>query len=482
MTNDILAAKLRSAFAEMVVYKDLKSTNFFRDLKLPSFLRDWLLRKFEDEEGEFDRDEMLDFVHEFLPGKAEWTAIKNRIVVEGERVKLLTRVGVDIDIQTGEVSFRLPDFGLGGKETMIEAPVWDRLGPELLKAQESWGVVELLYRKPNPAEHKKGRIKLVDFKNFCPYNVDLDDYKEARAEFTIEEWIDVVLGAIDLQADGYQADLQKRAMMKRLLPFVENRLNLIELAPKGTGKSYLYGAVSRFGYLSAGKLTRAKLFYDIARRRDGLIFANDFIAIDEVQKVEFDNPNEMTQTLQNYMEQGTVNIGDKRDSADCGFVLLGNIPAQHQNTQERMFDDLPPMFRISAFLERLHGFVEGWDIPRMNEGLKVCGWALNSEYFTSILHLLRDDTSYRSLVDRIVKYPANADTRHTEAVKRLCTAYLKLLFPNVRQTNDINEREFKVYCLNPAIHMRQIVYQQMCMLDGKEYSAHAMPEFRLDLE
>ena len=470
--------KLREYFENMVVYKDLKQSNFFKTMKLPSFLRDWLLKMFEDEDGNLDIEEVTDFVSTYLPNKTEWEAIKDRIVIDGEKVKLLTRISVSIDVSTQEVSFYLPDFGLRNKETIIEPNVWEKCRDELVKAKETWGVVELGYRYP---EGKiKGKIKLTNFQNFCPYDIDLEYFKDIRKEFTVKEWIDIILGAIDYNAAGYETEEQKRAIIKRLLPFVEKRLNLIELAPKGTGKSYLFGAISRYGYLSGGKLTRARLFYDLSRREDGLVFFNDFIAFDEVQKVEFDNPNEMTQTFQNYMEQGTVHIGDKVDIADAGFVMLGNIDIEKMDQDVNMFDSLPTIFKSSALIDRIHGFIEGWEIPRMNEGLKVNGWALNSEYFTTIMHLLREDTSYRAIVDRIVKYPSDADTRHTEAVKRIATAFLKLLFPNVRSVKDIDPREFERYCLRPARLMRRIILKQLAIID-REYAGKDLPKYTIEI-
>ena len=455
--------KLRECFEDMVVYKDLKESNFFKGLKLPSFLRDWLLKMFEDDEGKFDVEEITEFVRSYIPSKTDWTCIKNRIVMEGERVKVLTRISVDINIQNQEVTFALPDFGLTNKETVIESHIWEDCKDELVKAKETWGVVELGYKYP---EGKiKGKIKLVSFKNFCPYTIDLDFYKDVRQEFDIHEWIDVVLGAIDYNADGYEDEHTKLAMLTRLLPFVEKRLNLIELAPKGTGKSYLFGGVSRYGYLSAGKMTRAKLFYDLGRREDGLVFFHDYIAFDEIQKVEFDNPNEMTQTLQGYMEQGTVKIGDKNDVAEAGFVMLGNIDEEKMDEFQNMFDSLPTIFKTSALVDRIHGFIKGWEIPRMNEGLKIQGWALNSEYFCTIMHMLRDDASYRAIVDRIVDYPNDADTRNTEAVKRIATAYL-------------NVREFQHYCLRPAVAMRGIILRQLGILDT-QFRGKDMPQFSI---
>lgn len=468
--------KLREYFEDMVVYKDLKESNFFKDLKLPSFLRDWLLKMFEDENGKFDVEEITDFIRTYIPSKTDWIGIKNRIVVENERVKLLTRISVDINITNQEVTFSLPDFGLTDKETIIDSYVWEECKDELVKAKETWGVVELGYRYPEQNGKIKGKIKLLSFKNFCPYEIDLEFYKDVRKEFHIREWIDILLGAIDYNAAGYEDEHQKLAMLTRLLPFVEKRLNLIELAPKGTGKSYLFGGVSRYGYLSAGKMTRAKLFYDLARREEGLVFYHDYIAFDEVQKVEFDSPNEMTQTLQGYMEQGTVKIGDKNDVADAGFVMLGNIDEEKMDEYQNMFGGLPTVFKTSALMDRIHGFIKGWDIPRMNEGLKISGWALNSEYFSTIMHLLRDDVSYRAIVDKLVEYPSDADTRDTEAVKRIATAYLKLLFPHVRFAKDVNLQEFQNYCLRPAAKMRQIIVRQMGMIDS-QYKGKNIPSF-----
>lgn len=229
--------KLREYFEDMVVYKDLKESNFFKSLSLPAFLRDWLLKMFEDEDGHFDVAKMTDFINLYIPNRAQWTGIKNRIVKENETVKLLTRISIDIDIKTQGVTFSLPDFGLTNKETLIEDRVWDGCKDELIKAKENWGIIELGYRYPEGKT--PGKIKLVSFANFCPYEIDLDFYKDVRKNFSVQEWIDVILGAIDYNAAGYETEAQKLAMLTRLLPFVEKRVNLIELAPKGTGKSYV---------------------------------------------------------------------------------------------------------------------------------------------------------------------------------------------------------------------------------------------------
>jgi ATP-dependent Lon protease len=476
----MMIEKLKNCFDEMVVYKDLKKSNIFSSLSLPSFMRDWLLKRFEDDNGHFDTEELLDFVRIYLPRKDDWTAIKNRIIVENERVKFLAKVSIDIDIRTGEVSFALPDFGLNSRDTIIEPNVWDNCKEDLIGSRETWGMIELAYRQPDDEMKLKGKIKLTSFKNFCPYTIDLDYYKELRGEFTTAEWIDVLLGAVDYNATGYNSNEEmKLTMLSRLLPFVEKRLNLIELAPKGTGKSYLFGRVSRFGWLSSGGvMSRAKMFYDISKRTEGLVSGNDFITLDEVQTISFTDVDEMRAALKGYLESGIFTVGNYEGVADAGVILCGNIKKETMDNDgyTNMFEELPFIFHESALIERFHGFIKGWNIPRMNDDLKISDWALNSEYFCVIMHELRDDMSYRAIVDELIKVPEAADTRDTEAVKRIATAYLKLLFPNVRCAKDISVADFNRYCLRRARMMRDTIKTQLGILDS-EYRGKDVPVF-----
>ena len=375
-----LVEKLKSNFSEMTVYKDLQKSNFFSALSLPSFMRDWLLKKFEDDEGNFDKDELARFVKKYIPRRNDWNEIKNRVIVEREKAKFLAKISVDIDIKTSEVTFSLPDFGLGFKETIIEPNVWEECKYDLVKGRDIWGMIELGYRSPDDFDfsfeykkdsskakkNKQGKIKLLSFRNFCPYNIDIEEYKEARKEFTIDEWMDIVLGAVDYNAGGYANEEEKLTMLTRLLPFVEKRLNLIELAPKGTGKSYLFGNVSKYGWLSSGGImSRAKMFYDQNRRREGLIAGSDFVTLDEVQTISFSDGDEMRAALKGYLEQGTFTVGDHKGVADAGVILCGNISQDimDRDGYSNMFVELPEVFHESALIERFHGFIKGWNIP-----------------------------------------------------------------------------------------------------------------------
>ena len=186
----------------------------------------------------------------------------------------------------------------------------------------------------------------------------------------------------------------------------------------------------------------------------------------------------MRGALKSFCEYRYCNIGNHRVDGEAGIILCGNIKKEtmDEDGYGDMFQELPLVFHESALIDRFHGFIKGWNIPRMNDDLKIAGWALNSEYFCSIMHELRSDMSYRAIVDELIEVPEAADTRDTEAVKRITTAYLKLLYPQVRKADDISVREFRRYCLDRAYKMRDTIKYQLALLDV-EYRGMDMPAF-----
>lgn len=235
--------------------------------------------------------------------------------------------------------------------------------------------------------------------------------------------------------------------------------------------------VCRYGWLVSGKVTRSKLIYDLTTKKDGVVAFRDFVALDEIREAEYMTDTEIQSALQGIMENGKYRAPDNHEvNVDAGIIFLGNISSDKQNEYVNMLTELPRPFHQPQFLDRIHGFIKGWDLPRMNDDMKACGWALNSEYFATIMHELRSDASYRAIVDEKIIVPQNSDTRDTEAVKKICTAYLKLLFPNVHKAEDIKSNDFRRYCLNPAMDMRGIIRIQMGLSDAKE-QGKTVPEF-----
>jgi ATP-dependent Lon protease len=334
-----------------------------------------------------------------------------------------------------------------------------------------------------------GEIELISYKPFCPYRVDLEDYKTARSNFSIDEWIDVLISAVDYNPHGYTDEItgeesprQKLFFLRRLLPFVEKRINLIELAPKGTGKSYVYEKITKRGWLvSSGSISRASLFYDNAKHIGGLITRFDYVGFDETQSIQFIPEKEIQTGLKTYMEFGEVKGFDAQMPADAGIVVLGNVDASFFNLNANLVKELNPIFRESALLDRFHGLIPGWEIPRFKNDMIANGWALNTEYFAEVLHQLREDRLFTAVVDSCLDIPSKADQRDLTAIKRLCTAFLKLLFPHVKSKNDISPDDFEKYCLEPAKEMRESIRRQLNVVDPKEFPQIEVPDIQFKL-
>lgn len=475
--------KLREVFPHTTVFKDQTLIATFKAASVPGFLRDWILKKKAGIDGKIaDKEELRRYVNEIIPKREDLLAIKDAARTHGFSKKFLARIDIRHNTGSNEVTFEIPELGIVHGETLVEDYKWNDIKDSVIATAGGWGLIQLGYLPPDD-ERKKGKLTLIEYKDFCPYSVNLDAFRLAREKFTIEEWLDVILGAIDYNPNGYRDWVEKHTMLTRLLPFVEPRINLVELAPKGTGKSYLFGRVGKYGWLvSGGTLSRAKMFRDIQKKQDGLVAINDFVALDEIQSIDFPDPSEMQGALKGYMESGEATFGKDRVVGTAGIVLLGNIPLDDMDITRDMFRTLPEVFRESALLDRFHGFIRGNQIPRMNETLKINDWALNTEYFSEIMHLLRNQAEclmYRSVVEDLIEYPKGADTRDTEAVLRICTAYLKLFFPHINRPEKINPEEFRLYCLRPAIQMRTIIRNQLQILDPKEFGGKNVAAYKV---
>lgn len=426
---------------------------------------------------------MSEFIHKKIPTKEDVQYIKDLLINKCERVEILTKIVVDHDITTGEALISLPELGIPSKkrEARIEKHLLQKYN-DLLSLEGSWGVVTLEWRvEPLPFKKKEeGRIICVDYKPFKPYKVDLEYFKEARKQFTTEEWIDVILKSMDYNPEGFDSEEEKIWMICRLIPFVEARANIIELAPKGTGKTYVYSQLSKYGWLvSGGSISRAKLFYDVSRKQLGLVSRYDYVALDEIHTISFTDEEEIKGALKGYLETGEYRVGDYRGTGEAGLVILGNIPIEYQNEKDFFFESFREdhLLRESALLDRFHGFIMGWRLPKVREGMKASGYALNVEYFSEILHTLRREPHYRAIVDGLLEYPKDSYTRDIEAIKRLCTALMKLFFPHASSKEDLDLKEFEKYCLNLALEMRGTIKKQLNKMD-KEYPPF-LPEVKI---
>ena len=470
-----LDEKIRHVFPDESVYKIPERYSIFSGRTLPSFIKDWLIRKFTDEQGNLDTHGLLSFLEEHIPHKD--SDIKNRLRTHQEEITILTRFIVETDIVRNVLRFSIPDLGIKNNEGRIPDYIAKRF-KEHLREGEIWGVISLAYIPPDGKQ--TGAVELVNFKPFKPYEVDLEYFRNARKEFSFTEWVDLLIRSMEYNPDGFDSLTQKLLFISRLLIFVEPNLNIIELAPKGTGKSYIFGNLSKYGWLiSGGTVTRAKLFYDIQKSSMGLITHYDFVSMDEIETIKFADENELQGALKTYLEQGDFTVAKVKAISSAGLMLLGNIPlsSDKRPLNSKYFAGLPTFFQSSALLDRFHGFLEGWHLKRINEDLTIKGYSLNVEYFSEILHAFRESSDYSLLVNSLIDVPLEADKRDTKAVKKIASAYLKLLFPHVKQPEDISKDDFYNYCLKLALEKRGIVRKQISLIDSEFHEE--MPDIRV---
>ena len=255
-----------------------------------------------------------------------------------------------------------------------------------------------------------------------------------------------------------------------MLPLVESRYNLVELAPKGTGKSFVYDNMSRYVAVRAGNISPAVLFFNDARKSAGLITRYDTVVLDEAQKVKGDSSGELTALLKTYLESGKFGKGSASAvTADAGMVILANIELgenkQPINEFKGLFKVFPNFLRETAFIDRFSGFLPGWHLPRISKNTPSKYLGLKGDIFGEIMHKMRNDLTYRNYVKSNMELTNCNDMRDNKAIESGATGLFKLLFPN----KQANEREFYKYCVNPAIELRQRIRDELCKMD-REYA------------
>lgn len=460
MTN--LDKKIKDIFPEESMHKTPDRYSMFSGVNVPSFIKDWLLKKFSNDDT-IDTEGLYSFIEKHIPAKD--SDIKTKLM-NGDVIQILARIIFESDLKSGVYRFQIPDIGITNGEGKVSPYLARQEG--LLKEGENWGVVTMQYVQPEGKE--KGYAEMVKFKPFRPYKPDYEYFCKAREHFSVEEWVDFMISNMEYNPNStsFESLDQKILFLSRLLVFVEPNINLIELAPMGTGKSYVFNNLSKYGWqISGGKITRAKLFYDMSKNMPGIIPSYEFVSLDEVKTISFDNPEEIKGALKNYMEQGTFTVGKSKQTSLAGVILLGNIEldSNRRPVNNHYFEELPEVLQDRALIDRFHGFIEGWYLPRISEDLKLNGYSLNVEYFSEILSYSRTQSYYSSIVKELLEIPKNADTRDTNAIIKMCSGYLKLLYPHVRKADDIDPQEFKIMCFEPAYEKRKIIRQQMAIMN-----------------
>jgi len=457
--------KAIDVFSEIVINKSFVHKAGFGSRAIPTYVREWIISHYLDDGTELtetSRQKIASFVQKFVPDKSQKETIKNQLFEQME-VQFLDNFSVYVNLEKGDRYLNIP-FLDENAAFAIPQIVQDN---EMLLSSGLWGVGKLYY-VPKSDDNPRGQIWMREFKPFQLANMDLEYFCECRKSFSTQEWIDFLISSMGFNYNLY-SERQKILLICRLVPMVEPRYNLVELAPKGTGKSFVFENMSRYVAVRSGAISPAVLFFNDSRKTPGLITRYDSVVIDEAQKVKADTSGELTALLKSYLEAGRFARGSASSiNAEAGLVMLANIDLDHNkrplNEQIGLFRVFPNFLRETAFIDRFSGLLPGWDLPRISKDTPSKAIGLKGDIFGEILHSLRSDISYRDYVKTNMELQNCDDMRDSKAVEAGATGLLKILFPD----QDPTEEEFYLYCANPALELRQRVRDELCKLD-REY-------------
>ncbi|NOR80846.1 MAG: BREX system Lon protease-like protein BrxL [Methyloprofundus sp.] len=457
MNPQTLDEKIAASFGELTIDKALvRQLNIRDNRSIPSFVEEWLISRFQspDKSQQQVYKDITGFMSKHLPSKNEKNTIKYKLL-NGDSIVLLDKFEAHIDLKKGEK--RLKINCLDENNASIASDVLDK-NQTLLEGGQ-WGAGRLYVRQ----EDKHNVIELVEFNPMQSGKVNLSNLVKARQEFTTREWIYLLLRTMGYEPFFYSEEAQTHLLL-RLLPIVQNNLNMMELAPKGTGKSFIYDNLSRYVNLHSCTISRAQLFKNLRTQELGLLGnQHDLLVLDEVQN--FTGADEVHAKFKEYLESGRYSTGQEKISSECGLMVLANIPlyADGQPRQADYIRHLPEMFHDSALIDRFHGIIAGWKIPRFNTESAAQGLGIKADVFGEYLHQLRTVSQTEFPFGNVPNL--TGDSRDVKAVKRLATALSKLLLLNPEHP------DYEAYVLNPAKALRTRVRTQLAELDPYEFEA-----------
>lgn len=459
--NRNLNQLLNENFAGKVVRKDL--TKLIKEgANVPIYVLEYLLGMYCASEDEEVIKEGLERVKKVLaenyvrPDEAE--KVKSKIKECGS-YKIIDKVEVKLNEKKDCYEAILSNVGLKG----VYVPDNFVRKYEKLLVGGIWSIINIQYLFDD--ENKKSSpFAITDIKPIQMPNLDLTSIFEGRKAFTEDEWIDVLMRSCGMEP----VNLEKRVkwhLLCRLIPFIENNYNMCELGPRGTGKSHIYKEISPNSILiSGGQTTVANLFYNMGRRTVGLVGLWDVVAFDEVAGISF-KEKDGVQIMKDYMASGSFARGRDSISANAGMVFVGNInqPVDVLIKTSHLLQPFPEVMIDSAFFDRFHAYIPGWEIPKMRPEFFTNQYGFIVDYFSGFMREMRK-RNFSDSINKYFKLGNNLNQRDTIAVKHTVSGLLKLLYPEGDYTKDAVER-----CLIYALETRRRVKEQLKKIGGMEF-------------
>ena len=462
-SREVIKEKLRENFDGKIVRKDL-TKKIKEGANVPVYVLEFLLGQYCSSDDPELIESGMQNVKRILadnfvrPDEAQ--KILSILRRNGSHT-VIDMITVELDIKKDRYLAQFSNLGL--VDVPIEEEYPERF--DRLLCGGIWCIVQLEY---NNGEEGKANGYPITIYNLTPIqmpHIDIGELKEGRKVFTKSEWIDVILRSIGMEPDNL-SEREKQLLLLRCIPLIENNYNLCELGPRSTGKSHLYKEISPNSILvSGGQTTVANLFYNMARKTVGLVGLWDCVAFDEVAGIKFKDKDGV-QIMKDYMASGSFARGKEEKAASASMVFVGNI---NQSVDvllktSSLFDPFPPeMGTDTAFLDRIHCYLPGWEIPKFRPEHFTGDYGFITDYFAEWVREMRKE-QYGDSLDKYFRLGKNLNQRDTIAVRRTLDGYLKLVYPDGNFGKEEVEEALQI-----ALEMRRRVKEQLKKLGGMEF-------------
>lgn len=461
--RSVIRNKLRQYFDGKIVRKDL-TKKIKEGANVPVYVLEFLLGQYCSSDDEEVIEQGVQNVKRILadnfvrPDEAQ--KILSKLRSRGSHT-VIDMITVRLDIKRNIYVAEFSNLGLTNVSIGDEYPEkYDRL-----LCGGIWCIVQLEYEF---IEEEKMNGNPIQIRKLTPIqmpHIEMADLKEGRKAFTKEEWMEILLRSIGMEPDELN-EREKWLLLTRMIPLVENNFNLCELGPRSTGKSHLYKEISPNSILvSGGQTTVANLFYHMGQKTVGLVGLWDCVAFDEVAGIHFKDKDGI-QIMKDYMASGSFSRGKEEKAASASMVFVGNI---NQSVDvllktSSLFDPFPPeMGTDTAFLDRMHCYLPGWEIPKFRPEHFTNDYGFISDYLAEFIRELRKE-QYGDALDKYFRLGKNLNQRDTIAVRKMVGGYLKLLYPDGEFTKEQLEEVLKI-----SLEMRRRVKEQLKKLGGMEF-------------
>lgn len=479
--REIIKQKLRQNFDGKIVRKDL-TKKIKEGANVPVYVLEFLLGQYcSSDDPEIIEQGVENVKHILADNFVRPDEAQKILSVLRQRgsYTVIDKITVSLNIRYDMYEAEFSNLGLKNIPISEEYPTkYDRL-----LCGGIWCIVQLDYETENEfapeiisasgdyIQSKKKRQKdatPISIRKLTPIqmpHVDIEELKQGCKAFTKEEWMDVMLRSIGMEPDTL-TEREKWLLLARMLPLVENNFNLCELGPRSTGKSHLYKEISPNSILvSGGQTTVANLFYNMGRKTVGLVGLWDCVAFDEVAGIHFKDKDGI-QIMKDYMASGSFARGKEEKAASASMVFVGNI---NQSVDvllktSSLFDPFPPeMGTDTAFLDRIHCYIPGWEIPKFRPEHFTDDYGFITDYLAEFLRELRKE-QYGDALDKYFRLGKNLNQRDTIAVRKMVGGFVKLLYPDGEFTKEQLEEILQI-----SLEMRRRVKEQLKKLGGMEF-------------